>query len=635
MKNQCVIIGALAFGLSSTQLFSQENKEKREKLNEVVVTATKFKTEKKNLGKIVYKLTSKQIKERQGKSLVQLLNDIPGIEINGAQSNRGQNLGMFIRGGRNKQVAILINGVNVNDPSSIVGDFDLRQIDMNQIESIEVLKGASSVLYGTGAAAGVINIILKKASDKEFGMVFTASTGSNRSAEQGKIAFDEREANYNFNGTLGKIDYVLSLNSNSSSGISALESADANNPFNEDTFYRQNVLLQVGYRASKNLRFGIDGSYNKFSTEFDGFNFNPVTFVSTPADQDNNSQSIQNRIGFTTDFSYAKGELKFNTFYTEIDRMSNSTSESLFRGETYGFDIYNNYKVSNKISFLVGLTAQYQDMFQKTSFSNIEEGTAKQHFYDPYVSVNYFSGSGLNLSVGSRVNIHNEYGSNFIYNFNPSYNLTVFNDRNLKVFSSYGTAFITPTLVEIFNRAPTVDQLKPESNTTIEGGFDLEILDNLTINTTYFYREETDKVVWNAGTYSNNIGTFNLKGIESEIVFLPTEKITVSFDYTFLNVEGAVSLIRLPKHKFGLRFNYQLSSSTFASSNYRFTGEREDFGTTLTSYSLVDLFINHKILNDKLTLFGSITNVLNDNYQELNNYTARGRNFKLGLRLQF
>ena len=120
----------------------------------------------KNVGKIIYTITQETIKNNAGKTISDLLNEIPGVEINGNFSTKGQNLGYYIRGGRNRQVAILINGVAVNDPSSFNGDFDLRQIDINQIERIEVLKGASSTLYGTGAATGVINILLKKASKK-------------------------------------------------------------------------------------------------------------------------------------------------------------------------------------------------------------------------------------------------------------------------------------------------------------------------------------------------------------------------------------------------------------------------------------------------------------------------------------
>ena len=91
------------------------------KLEEVIITATKIPTKKKHLGKVVYQISKEVIARNQGRSVVDLLNEVPGIEINGSFSTKGQNLGYYMRGGRNRQVAILIDGVNVNDPSSFNG----------------------------------------------------------------------------------------------------------------------------------------------------------------------------------------------------------------------------------------------------------------------------------------------------------------------------------------------------------------------------------------------------------------------------------------------------------------------------------------------------------------------------------
>ncbi len=631
MNKQLLIVSAVALLFASTKITAQEQ-EKIEELDEVIVTATKIKMSKKNIGKIVYKLTSKEIEERQGKSLVQLLNEVPGIEINGAQSSRGQNLGIYIRGGRNKQTAVLIDGVNVNDPSSVAGDFDLRQLDLNQIESIEVLKGASSVLYGSGAAAGVINIILKKDSKKEFAGSFTTSLGSNRSAEHTTFAGDELQANFNFNGTIDKVSYLIGLNSNSSSGLSAIESLDKNKANKEDKFYRQNALVKIGYKINNKVKIGIEGSFNKFFTEFDGFDFNTTTFELTPVDKDDFGLTSQKRAVFSTEFKYTKGELKAKAFYTEIDREFSAFGGSVFQGEVKGFDVFNSYRVSNQFSFLTGITAQYQDMLREGS---IAKGTVNQNFYDPYVSLNYNSDFGFNVNGGVRMNVHNEYGNHFVYNINPSYNFEVLEDKNLKVFASYGTAFIAPTLSEIFNKSATVEELTPEKDFTVEGGFEFDVLDNLVVNGTYFYREETDKVIYNAGKYLNNIGTFNLKGIEAGIVFKPLKKLSILADYTFVNINGGVSLVSLPKQKFGATVNYQLASKTFVNATYRFTGERETFGDLLDSYNVVDFFVNHKILKDKVTFFGSVTNLLNENFQDVSAYTARGRNYNLGLKVQF
>ena len=75
-------------------------------------------------------------------------------------------MGLYIRGGRNHQVLILIDGIPVTDASGISLSYDLRLLPVEQIESIEIMKGASSTLYGSGASTGVINITLKKAGKK-------------------------------------------------------------------------------------------------------------------------------------------------------------------------------------------------------------------------------------------------------------------------------------------------------------------------------------------------------------------------------------------------------------------------------------------------------------------------------------
>ena len=632
MKKQCIIVGALACSFLSTNLFSQDKKEKIETLEEVVVTATKFATNKKNVGKIVYKITQETIKNSAGRTIVDLLNDVPGVEINGNFSTKGQNLGYYIRGGRNRQVAILINGVNVNDPSSFNGDFDLRQIDINQVESIEVLKGASSTLYGTGAATGVINIILKKASKKKFTGVFSSSIGTNSSSENNNFSADEYTTNFNFNGSLHNLEYMLAFNANGSNGLSAAEST-TNQPFEEDKFGRQNAMIRLNYNFTPKFKLGVLASIDEFTTDFDGFNFDPVTFASTPADKDNNLTSEQKRVVLNADYNYGKSELKVRAFYTDIVR-NETPSADYFKGEVFGVDVYNNYRFNTKFSLLTGFTTQFQDMTQRTSFSTIENGKGKQHFYDPYLSFNYNAAYGFNLNLGTRLNIHSEYGSNFVYNINPSYNFKI-NTIDTKIFGSYSTAFVTPTLSEIFTKLPTIGNLLPEEDTTIEGGFLINFNSNLSLNATYFYREETNKIGFDPTTFQtiNDLGTFSAKGIETELTYRFSDNLNVLANYTFIDREESL-LLKIPQNKFLVKANYNLFANTFTSISYRFVDETKDFGNVvLDSYSLLDFFINQSLLDNKVTFFGSITNILNEDYQEIAGFTTRGRNYNLGIRI--
>jgi len=635
MKKQVLFVGALACSFVSTTLFAQEEKkEKVEFLEEVVVTATKFETNTKNVGKIIYTITQETIKNNAGKTISDLLNEIPGVEINGNFSTKGQNLGYYIRGGRNRQVAILINGVAVNDPSSFNGDFDLRQIDINQIERIEVLKGASSTLYGTGAATGVINILLKKASKKEFAATFTSSIGTNTSSEDTRFAGDTYMTSLNMNGTLKNVDYLLALSANSSNGLSAAEST-TNTLFEEDAFTRKNVLLNLNFHINNQLKIGVNSSYNQFFTDFDGTDYDPVTYEATPADRDNRLKSVQKRFGVHADYKYAKGMLKVRTFFTGIQR-NETPSEDYFKGEVYGLDVFNNYKINSKYSFLVGFTAQSQDMLQQTAYSAIEKGNGKQHFYDPYVSFNYNSNVGFHLNAGTRLNIHSEYNQNVVFNVNPSYNFR-FLDSDAKIFASYSTAFVTPTLSEIFTKLPSIDALLPEEDVTIEGGFELLFSKKLVLNATYFHREETNKIGYDPISYQtiNDFGTFSAKGVETEITFKASDKMQLSANYTFIDRDESL-LLKIPQNKFFVKADYHLLTDTFTSLSYRFVDATKDFGNVaLPSYQLVDFFVHHQLLEDTVTFYGSVTNLFNEDFQEIAGYTTRGRNYNIGLRLQF
>jgi vitamin B12 transporter len=171
-----------ALTLCATSILTAQKTQKTEVLDSVMI-ATKINISRKNSGKVVTTITRAQLKNNQGQSVAQVLNQIAGFEMNGSRSNDGQNLGYFVRGGRNRQVLVVVDGVAVNDPSSIANDYDLRLIPAQTIERIEVLKGAASVLYGSGAATAVISITTLPASKDKIHASISSSIGTNRSAE--------------------------------------------------------------------------------------------------------------------------------------------------------------------------------------------------------------------------------------------------------------------------------------------------------------------------------------------------------------------------------------------------------------------------------------------------------------------
>ena len=209
MNKKKYVLGIICLSTSLLGIAQQQTDSlKIQQLDEVVITDSKFKLKRENSGKVITKITQQDLQHSQGKTIAQIVNETVGIEINGTKSNAGQNLAYFVRGGRNRQVLILIDGISVTDASQIANDYDLRLLNADQVESIEILKGASSTLYGSGAATAVINIKLKEASKKAISANFKSVLGSNQSQDENNYAIENFMNSISVNGTLNDFNYL-------------------------------------------------------------------------------------------------------------------------------------------------------------------------------------------------------------------------------------------------------------------------------------------------------------------------------------------------------------------------------------------------------------------------------------------
>ena len=233
MITKTKMFGVLYFSISLFGFAQKQNDSTEvENLDEVFITDSKFKMKRENSGKIITKITQEELEKFRGKSIAEIINTTVGVEINGAKSNAGQNLSYFIRGGRNRQVLILIDGIAVTDPSQIANDYDLRLLNADQVESIEILKGAASTLYGSGAASAVINVKLKEATQNKFSASFTSVLGTNMSSSDDNYAIEDFRNSVALNGTLNKFTYLASFGNQFTDGLSAVNNGTQSDPYN-------------------------------------------------------------------------------------------------------------------------------------------------------------------------------------------------------------------------------------------------------------------------------------------------------------------------------------------------------------------------------------------------------------------
>ena len=132
-------------------------------LDEIVVTASKYEEKLSEAPVSIEVIDEEEIKQKNAKNTADLLRDIAGIDVNDYGGVVGSK-NISIRGSSSKQVLILIDGVKMNNHQN--GVFDLGQVSIEQIERIEVVRGAASALYGANAVGGVVNIITKSGSQE-------------------------------------------------------------------------------------------------------------------------------------------------------------------------------------------------------------------------------------------------------------------------------------------------------------------------------------------------------------------------------------------------------------------------------------------------------------------------------------
>ncbi|WP_333601360.1 TonB-dependent receptor plug domain-containing protein [Flavobacterium sp.] len=641
---------AAFFALLTTCAYAQEKDSTRvNTLEEVVVSDTKFAQSKEKSGKVIEVISAKELDKKSGQNLATILSQVAGVEINGNQSANGKNLGYYIRGGKNRQVLILIDGIPVTDASGISLEYDLRLLPVEQIEKIEVMKGAASTLYGTGAATGVINITLKKGAKKPIQGNAYVSIGSNNTADNHKYNGQDFNQGFSVNGNTNKINYFAGLNSTETKGMSQIAAPTANDTYETDSFSRQNVLAKFGYKAIEKLTLDFFGNYDKLKNSYDQ-PFDNTGFDDTPI---NKTTSEQFRFGFAPKFKYNKGEFNLNSSFEKIKRDYNeynsytaATDYSLYQSRSVIVDAFNKYKFSNQFFIITGANFQFHDMATDTPYGNLEREQTKFNMIDPYATFVYTSNFGLNVNAGARLNEHSEYGSHVVYNINPSYNFKT--SFPLKVLASYSTAYITPSLYQLYSEYGNTT-LTPEENRTVEAGFETELFNKkLKLNAVGFYRDEKnsfgfffDNVTFDS-YYINIDGSNKAKGVETEVTLDITSKIRVNGNYTFTQVDEALDRL-IPKHKVNAGLDIQATARSFFNVSYQYFDARNDaffdgntFGTTqikLDSYQLLNATAKYELIKSRLTVFGSVTNIFNEEFTENVGYASRGRNFKIGLNI--
>jgi vitamin B12 transporter len=556
-------------------------------LNPVVVTATKSPIKQSNTGKVISVISKEQIEKSSGRTVAQLLNEQAGLTINGALNTIGSNQTVYMRGASSGRTLILLDGIPVNDPSLINNEFDLNLISLNNVERIEVCRGAQSTLYGSDAIAGVVNIItLKNEVAKPINGKATVSVGS----------YGTYRGNVQAYGKQGKWNYTTRYGKLLSNGFSAAYDSTGTKGFDKDGYNSDVASAALQFAATTNLSFRSFVQYSRYNNDLDASVF---------ADEKDFTINNKNWIA-GGGFQYRKENITLRGNYQYSDISRNYRNDSLDRpgfakfstddyyGKNQFVELYSSIGLGKGFTLLQGADYRYNSM-RSALLSLSSFGPFTSAFKDTsqsqsslYASLFYQSpAEKLNVELGGRLNVHSKYGSNYTYTFNPSYSFS----QRFRVFASLATGFKAPTLYQLYsNFRPVNGVLDPEESKTVEGGVQL-LLNKLQIRLVYFHRNTTNGLDYNYITnkYYNFIKQ-EVDGLEAEATWQPVAGLHISGNYTLLMAEetsqGRVNykdttyqyLLRRPQHNVNLTAGYQIQNGPFISVSGKYVSSRFDVG---------------------------------------------------------
>jgi len=599
-----------------------------------------------NSGKVIAKITSEYIKQNPGKTVVQMINEKSGIEINGSRGYLGQNPGYFVRGGRNRQVVIMVDGVQMTDPSTISNDFDLRSISPTEIDRIEIIKGASSVLYGTGAGTAVISIKTKEPEKKRFNLTLNSSLGTNRAANDNGYDIGEILNSVNMNGSMDKFSYQMAFNHQYTDGLSAISELEGQEKYEEDIYNGYSGSFGLGYDINDKINISRFFNFNTIKAGFDDFSY---------LDANHSYINKQLRTGGAFHWDFNKGKLTINDSHIWIDREIMSFFPTQFDSKTSAVDAYLRYSMNTELTILIGVNGHISSFnsflipFGGSDFEpSIEDDLAQFEIIDPYLNVVYLSEFGLNVNAGLRMNNHSAYGEHMVYQLNPSYVFSL-KEGYLKLLGSYSTAYITPSLYQLYEPNFGNSDLNPEEDTTLEGGIEFKHGKGLKISAVYFNRDENnliDFVLIDPDTfqyqYQNISEEFKANGLEIELNSEIVKDLTISANYTNTKTDERFAL-RIPEHKVNFHMKYKSSERFHIGLNFQWLSDREDSyfdpetytqeTITLDSFSTIDINTGYQV-NDQIYLYAQILNILDEEYEELYRFQSLGRNIRMGFQLK-
>lgn len=594
--------------------------------NDIVVTATGFDQNRNEVGQSISVIDRDRLDTLQSISLSDALATIPGLAVV-RTGGTGAQTSVFIRGANSSQTLVLVDGVRINDPSTPNGAFDFGAMMADNVARVEVLRGPNSVIWGSQAIGGVVNIIHAEPTER-----LSARVG----AEYG--AHDSAKVTGNVAGKAGIVSASIGGSFTRTDGISARTINTE-----RDGYKNASANARVKIAVSDAVSIDLRGYYTRAKLMIDdGFSTSPLSDPRTDTEQFVAYAGVnaalldgrwQNRIAYTR---------------TDIDRVGTDPEPGSYnvlraRGEIDRFEYRGAFDVTDGARLIFGVEQEQMAVSTHQPAAFPVDASLNSNTTSIYGQALVAPLTGLNLSAGVRHDDTSRYGSATTFGANAAYSP---NAGVTVLRATFAQGFRVPTMVDALlpNGNPA---LKPEESESYDLGIEQRFLNGAVVaSATWFDRRSRNLIVLDSSYVPQNIGRARAQGVELTLDLRPVETLRVAAGYTYVDAQerttgGATfvnrQLARRPKHSISASVDWTSPIGLKLGADVRAVSDRydSDFGNSRADgYEIAGLRASYPV-TDRAEIYGRIENLFDADYRTVNGYNTLGRSAYAGIRVKY
>ncbi|TLT06295.1 TonB-dependent receptor [Aliarcobacter thereius] len=610
-------LSLVASFLIATNLYSQTTT-----LETITVTsATKSEQKLKDVTANVDVITAEDIEARKFTTVTEALNSLSGVSIS-SNGGMGTLSSVYLRGMNSGNTLVLIDGIRYNNPYN--GSVDFAHLMINDIERIEVIKGAQSSVWGADASAGVINIITKSVQK---------GTHANINLEAGR--YDTKIARANISHKTDNFDAKLSLTRVDIEGFSAIapKSSEAKN-YENDGYENTTVNLNLGYNINENNRVSLVYETIDAKTEFDemlsDFSWNPDiiasadSFAQTKTRNSIASLNYENKNNFAT-----------TNIYTNYSRFKNETKTEVGFNDSKNKTDIREYGIKSIIPYLESSSSLTIGADYK-GFEDKEDINRKYNSKAIFISnTNKFFDNKTIITEALRYDRY----SDFDNKATGKIGIKQYIINDLSISANYGTGYNVPTFIQLYKTAwggnPDLNPEKTKSyDVTIEyKGFSV----------TYFNTKVDNLIQGVLGKNENIKGDSKFKGTEISYKNEVINDTFLNLSYTNLSAKkpNGNKLENRPSNKFNFGVDYYGLKDFHFNINGEYIGTRESVNFDYNkpnvktgNYTIWNAVVDYQA-NKNFSTYIKLDNIFNKDYQVVDGYATSQRAAYLGIKASF